>query len=252
MDKRLFLATAAAAGAALPAWGAPRGGASPALLTVTGSIARTNRGPLDPALDQMMVKQKLAFEKAYAFDFAALAALPATTIKPTLEYDNKPHALRGPRLADVLKVVGVPEGAKLAMRAVDGYAPSIALAQRYADLLAGEDQIELPYAPENYRHVYQSYCVRLVGEQTQLAVMQSMANRRVATRRIIAIHQQAPFVQMYPDLSLPETEQATSRTLLLPMFVGLTESEQDQVVEALLEALRDSKTAEVGELVQRA
>jgi hypothetical protein len=46
--------------------------------------------------DQMMVKQKLSFDKAYGFDFAALAALPAISIKPTLEYDGKPHTLRGP------------------------------------------------------------------------------------------------------------------------------------------------------------
>ena len=129
MNKRHFLAATALAGATLPAWGAGRGANSPALLTVTGAIAKTNRGPLDPALDQMMAKQKISFDKGHAFDFEKLAAMPAVTIKPTLEYDSKPHTLRGPLLADVLKAAGVTgDKHKLQMRAVDGYAPQIALA----------------------------------------------------------------------------------------------------------------------------
>lgn len=139
MRKRDFI-TAVAAGAALPlAAGAQqaRGLKGPALLTVTGAVTKANRGALDPALDQMMVKQKLAFDKAHAFDFAQLAAMPAVTIKPTLEYDQKAHELRGPLLATVLQAAG-GTGTKIAMRAVDGYAPSISLAdaQKYRFIVA--------------------------------------------------------------------------------------------------------------------
>ncbi len=131
MHKRQFLG-AALAGAALPAVAQPQVNAltvrGPAILTVTGNISKPNRGPLDPALDQMMAKQKLAFEKARSFDFAALAAMTAVAIKPTLEYDNKPHQLRGPLLTTVLRAAGAPHEARLAMRAIDGYAPTITIA----------------------------------------------------------------------------------------------------------------------------
>jgi hypothetical protein len=130
MRKRDFLAAAALAPAApslLQA--APRGPGSPALLTVSGAVGKTNRGPMDPALDQLMARHKIAFDRAFAFDFAALAALPAVAIRPTLEYGGKPHSLRGPLLADVLAAAGAgAQGGKLAMRAVDGYSPVIALA----------------------------------------------------------------------------------------------------------------------------
>lgn len=131
MHKRDFLA-AAIAGTALPAAMAqPQVNAltvrGPALLTVTGAINKPNRGPLDPVLDQMMAKQKLAFDKARSFDFAALAAMPAVAIKPTLEYDRKPHTLRGPLLSTVLRAAGAPHDGKLAMRAIDGYAPVISI-----------------------------------------------------------------------------------------------------------------------------
>lgn len=134
MDKRHFLGAAALAGAA-PAFASRSTGTAPAagptLLTITGAITRSNRGGLDPALDQMMAKQKLAFDRAYALDFAALAALPARTIRPTLEYDGKPHTLRGPLLADVLAQAGARprDAAKVLMRAVDGYAAVLEMRQ---------------------------------------------------------------------------------------------------------------------------
>lgn len=129
--RRQFLGTAALAAVTATtissAQHAPKTARGPVLLTVSGSIGWGNRGPIDAALDQMMSKQKVKFDKAYAFDFAALAELPATTIKPTLEYDNKSHILKGPLLIDVMKVCGVKITAKtmLFMRAVDGYAAQI-------------------------------------------------------------------------------------------------------------------------------
>ncbi|NPC54531.1 molybdopterin-dependent oxidoreductase [Caenimonas soli] len=142
MNKRDFLAASVLGSAAVPslAQGISLGrGQTPALLTLSGAIGKTNRGPFDPVLDQMMAKQKVNFDKACSFDFPALAAMPSVTIRPTLEYDNKPHTLRGPLLATVLKAARVaPNASKLAMRAVDGYSPSISIAdvQKYRFIVA--------------------------------------------------------------------------------------------------------------------
>ena len=139
MKKRDFLRGAVAGAAAglsatarvSRAQNVPKAAAGPILLTVGGRIGLGNRGPTDHALDQMMVKQQISFSRAQAFDFAALAALPAVAIKPTLEYDGKPHALRGPLLVDVIKASGATlgQGSTLFVRAVDGYAVSISAAQ---------------------------------------------------------------------------------------------------------------------------
>lgn len=119
-----FQTTANAKGHASPA-------AGPTLLTVTGLIGAPNRGPFDPTFDQMMAKQKINFDKGRTFDFSALAALPSVSIHPTLEYDARPHALKGPLLTTVLKPCGVDAGAPvmLFLRAVDGYAARISLAE---------------------------------------------------------------------------------------------------------------------------
>jgi hypothetical protein len=135
MNKRQFLGAAAVAGA-LPVAGqaAQPSGRGPALLTVTGAIAHGNRGPLDPALDQMMHKHQVTFTTAWAFDYASLLALPPVTIRPTLEYDGKPHTLRGPLLTDVLARAGatVNDRTILILRAVDGYNVELPVAQARA------------------------------------------------------------------------------------------------------------------------
>ncbi|MDD2927006.1 molybdopterin-dependent oxidoreductase, partial [Rhodoferax sp.] len=133
MKKRDFLAAGALGSAWLPgqllAQQTPKSLKSPALLTVSGVIGKGNRGALDPGLDQMMAKQKFAFTKAFVFDFAALVALPRVDLKPTVEYDNKPHTLTGPLLMDVVRAAGAAtEGTRLLMRAVDGYNVMLSMA----------------------------------------------------------------------------------------------------------------------------
>lgn len=142
MKKRAFL-TRSALLSLLPAASAHATvghSSGPVLLTLSGSITRSNRGPLDPALDQMMVKHGIAFDKAMVFDATALYRLPTVTIKPTLEYDAKVHALSGPLISTVLESVGVSmaSASSIGLRAVDGYNVVLSLAnvQRYRMVLA--------------------------------------------------------------------------------------------------------------------
>jgi perosamine synthetase len=112
------------------------------------------------------------------------------------------------------------------------------LAQRYNRLLAGDERIQVPYAPPDRPHTYQSYCVWPHYGTSRADLMAAMADRGIATRRgVMASHLEPFYREMYPDLSLPVTEAATVDTLLLPLYVGMTESEQDEVIEGLLEAL---------------
>lgn len=130
-----------AAAATLQAQAAPATSRTgPGLLTVAGAIASGNRGPLDTALDRLMIKHGATFDKAFAFDFAMLSKLPAVTIQPTLEYDAKPHKLSGPLLSSVVEAAGVKADASvmLGLRALDGYtlALSLADAKRYRMIVA--------------------------------------------------------------------------------------------------------------------
>ena len=138
------------------------------------------------------------------------------------------------RMTDVQAAIGVVQ-----LRKLDGIlAERRRLAQRYNRLLAVDPRLETPYSPPDRPHTYQSYCVWLHGGVSRADVMAHMADRGIATRRgVMASHLEPFYREMYPTLSLPVTEAATAETLLLPLYVGMTESEQDEVVEALLEAL---------------
>ena len=137
MNKRELLKTtvvvagSAAAAFSAQAQHAPRTVSGPVLLTVSGLIGAGNRGPVDPALDQMLVKQKVGFAKAHCFDFNALAAMPATSIRTTLEYDGQAHTLKGPLLLDVIKATGAVSNDKMSalLRAVDGYAVLLSISE---------------------------------------------------------------------------------------------------------------------------
>ncbi|CAG9221587.1 Molybdopterin-dependent oxidoreductase [Paraburkholderia tropica] len=134
MNKRQFLSGAAAFGVASSAFAGKHetnnaGHAdAPAVLTISGDIDRHNRGGVD-VLDRLFEKQLVEFANAYAFDFPSLMRLPAVTIRPTLEYDAKPHTLSGPLLGDVLRVAGASSSAsaQVMLRAIDGYAVMVSL-----------------------------------------------------------------------------------------------------------------------------
>ena len=144
MHKRDFLACSTLLGV-LPAAGSAQAAkpvaAGPVLLTISGAaVTKTNRGAMDPALDQMMGKHGVQFDKALALDAAALQRMAAVQIKPTLEYDAKVHTLSGPLLSTVLEAAGVGADSKVlvGLRAVDGYNVAISLAdiRRYRMLIA--------------------------------------------------------------------------------------------------------------------
>jgi len=135
MHKRRFLqavACAAPLATALPhAQAAKPAAPAPVLLTVTGQVSKPNRGPLNKVVDQMMGKHGIAFDKARALTFSDVLALPATEIRPTLEYDGQRHTLRGPLLTRVLEAAGAPtaDTLRVGMRAVDGYNAELSLGE---------------------------------------------------------------------------------------------------------------------------
>ena len=145
MQRRQFISTAAVAvSVPVSASAETRARRGLSILTVSGATAKSNRGPLDPALDQLMLKHGAKFERAFEFDSAQLARLPAVAIAPTLEYDARPHKLSGPLLSSVIEAVGVSPSAPviLALRALDGYTIAISLADARSYRMIVADSID--------------------------------------------------------------------------------------------------------------
>ena len=95
----------------------------PVVLTVTGAIDNTNRGPFDPFADVLFGALQESFEKAYALSLDDLAALPQQTVEVGYPNWPGPVTVSGPSLASVLDLVGAT-GSEVLVQAVDGYAPA--------------------------------------------------------------------------------------------------------------------------------
>jgi len=72
------------------------------VLTVSGLIGKTNRGPLDQKRDSMLALQKAEFKSAFAFDRAMLLGLPQGTVTVKTNEFDAPAIFSGPLLREVL------------------------------------------------------------------------------------------------------------------------------------------------------
>jgi dTDP-4-amino-4,6-dideoxygalactose transaminase len=113
------------------------------------------------------------------------------------------------------------------------------LAERYGELLADSVGLILPSEPEWARSNWQSYCVRLPDDCDQRAVMQAMLDAGVSTRRgIMCSHREDAYRTENPAMSLPASEAAQDRCVLLPLFPGMSPADQQTASAALRAACR--------------
>lgn len=113
------------------------------------------------------------------------------------------------------------------------------LAARYDAALAGHPWLRTPFVPEYAEPNYQSYAVTLTDEAplTRNDLMQRFLDAGVATRRgVMLSHCEAPYRGCAGTRPLPKSEEASSQSLLLPLFPTMTPAEQDLVLDELLAA----------------
>jgi perosamine synthetase len=114
-----------------------------------------------------------------------------------------------------------------------------ALAARYQELLGNIEGLLLPLEPEWARSNWQSYCVRLPDWVDQKAIMQTLLDQGIATRRgIMCSHRESCYADDIPRPDLRQSELAQDHAILLPLYAQMTEEEQVSVANALRDALR--------------
>ena len=118
-------------------------------------------------------------------------------------------------------------------------------AERYNELLTSITGVQAPQEPEWARSNWQSYSVRLLKNSDQKAVMQSMLDNNIATRRgIMNAHSEPAYEQVKwrSAGSLQHSEAAQRECILLPLFHEMTEVQQEHVVETLAAAIMGTST----------
>lgn len=113
------------------------------------------------------------------------------------------------------------------------------LALHYSHRLSRIPWMIVPTEPEDCRHNFQSYMIRLRRDAplSRDELMQELLNRGVSSRRaIMAIHRESPYRSAKWDGVLPITNLVTDTALALPLFHEMTDEEQDYVIHCLEQA----------------
>jgi dTDP-4-amino-4,6-dideoxygalactose transaminase len=152
------------------------------------------------------------------------------------------------RMTDIQAAVGRQQ----LLRLPDLVSERRRLAEEYRDLLSDIPGLILPAEPAWARSNWQSFCVRLPDGVDQRGVMQRLLDAGISTRRgVMCTHREAA----YPAGSwtcgsansscgcpaagcreLLQSEQAQDRTIILPLFPGMTDAQKAYVAAHLRKA----------------
>jgi perosamine synthetase len=152
---------------------------------------------------------------------------------PQVIFESHPEVGYNYRMTDIQAAVGREQ----LKRMPEIIATRRRLAARYTDLLRDNFGIGTPYEPDWARSNFQSYSVRLPDRLDQRAVMQAMLDAGIATRRgIMCAHREACYAGT-GHASLVHSEAAQDHCIILPLYLQMSEQEQDTVVKELKSAI---------------
>jgi dTDP-4-amino-4,6-dideoxygalactose transaminase len=136
------------------------------------------------------------------------------------------------RMTDLAAAIGLAQLAKLPRNT----ARRQAIAARY-DAAFGELPIGLPITPDGRTHVFHQYTLDVGGARDAIVADLREAGVGADIYYPIPVHRQSYIMERGLHADLPVTDAAASRTLALPMYPGLTDAEQGQVIDAVKAAV---------------
>lgn len=114
------------------------------------------------------------------------------------------------------------------------------LAAVYDRAFSGISYLEIPYVPEYAISNYQSYILRINREYAFVKrVVAKLCKKGIMAKPgITSIHQQPCYKKEYSRLILPQAEEASSATIILPLYPQMTKKEQFYVTSNILNIMR--------------
>jgi perosamine synthetase len=108
------------------------------------------------------------------------------------------------------------------------------LAEQYNAAIERIPFIEAPYEPDYASRTWQAYALTLSVDAPvdRNDLMRRLLLDGIPTRRgVMAIHREPAYLD--PTADLPNTEDASARSVMLPLFAGLTDEQQEYVIDRL-------------------
>jgi dTDP-4-amino-4,6-dideoxygalactose transaminase len=136
------------------------------------------------------------------------------------------------RMTDIQAAVGIKQ-----LERLDGLIEERRkIAHRYQKELADLSMIRLPEEPEGFFTSYQSFSIYLKPECSlgRNDVMQKMLDAGISTRRgVMTSHRESAYAEECKGLSLPMSEDASDRSIVLPLYVPMSDEEVTYVIKHL-------------------
>ena len=132
------------------------------------------------------------------------------------------------RMTDIAAAIGLCQLDKLERNT----ARRQAIAGRY-DAAFADLRIRTPVTPVGRTHVFHQYTIDVGSERDAIVRDLQAAGIGTGIYYPIPVHRQAYVMERGLHADLPHTDVAAARTLSLPMYPGLTEAEQAEVVAAV-------------------
>lgn len=140
------------------------------------------------------------------------------------------------RLTDIQAAVGIKQLEKLDWIVAERRK----IARKYQEAFKDITFIRLPVEPENYFTNWQSYVIYLKPECPikRNDLMQLMLDKDIATRRgVMTTHRETAYKNHTPASALPVSEDASDNSIVLPLYVPMTDAETDYVIKCVKDIL---------------
>jgi perosamine synthetase len=141
------------------------------------------------------------------------------------------------RMTDIQAAVGIQQLAKLDWIVEERRK----IAQRYLSELSEIVCIRLPREEDGYYTNWQSFSIYLKenAPMSRNELMQALLDKGIASRRgVMTSHRETAYKTMCEGISLPRTEDACDKSIIIPLYVPMAESDVNAVIEALKELLK--------------
>lgn len=140
------------------------------------------------------------------------------------------------RLTDIQAAVGIKQLEKL-----DGIIEQRrAIASQYHQAFADIPFFRLPFEPEGYFTNYQSYSIYIKPECPlgRNDLMQKLLDEGISTRRgVMTSHRETAYASECKGLSLPASENAADNSIIIPLYVPMSQEEIDYVIYHIRKAV---------------
>lgn len=137
------------------------------------------------------------------------------------------------RMTDIQAAVGIKQLKKLDWIVAERRKIAI----RYHNAFKHLPFFRLPLEPDGLQSNYQSYSIYLTDSCPihRNDLMQKLLDKGIATRRgIMTAHREGAY-RDYSSVSLPVSENLQDNSILLPLFVPMTEEQVDLIIDSILE-----------------